>query len=105
MADGRNVTGPLVLASVTAFMAAAMFVAAIAVWLYGIIGSVILTCIITGFLLLTVSVTIYMIWVHEPVRRLRMQLEEIYGVVRAARAGFDWALKRLFDRSSGHAAE
>ncbi len=100
MADGRHVLGPLVFASVTAFMAAAMFVTAIAVWLYTLIGSVILTCVITGFLLLALSVIVYMVWVHEPVMRVRMQVEEIYGIVRAARSGFEWAFNRLLDKLS-----
>lgn len=100
MADGRHLLGPLVLASVTAFMAAAMFVTAIAVWIYGLVGSVIPTCLITGFLLLFISAAIYMIWVHEPVRRFRMQVEEISDAVRMVKSGFEWAVKRLFDKLS-----
>ena len=101
MGDNRHFFVPLVAMAAFAMIATILFVAALVIWLSGVLGSMIYTCLITGVVLSLFAALIYAVWIREPLRRLHDRIGAIYEVALYAKLGCEWAVRRLRDLIAG----
>lgn len=97
MDDNRPFFVPLVAMAATAMIATILIVTAFVVWLSGILGSMIYTCLIVGVVLALLSTLIYFVWIREPLRRFQDKISVIYEMSQYAKLGYEWAVKWLCD--------
>ncbi len=91
----RPVAGPLALFTITAAIAAAMFLTAVVLWLSEILGSTVLACIIVGGVFAIVAIIIYFASVRTTIERFRENLDTVYEVSRLAKSGYEWIIARI----------
>ena len=91
MDDNRPFFVPLVAMAATAMIATILIVTAFVVWLSGILGSMIYTCLIVGVVLALLSTLIYFVWIREPLRRFQDKISAIYEMSQYAKLGYEWA--------------
>lgn len=97
MDDNRPFFVPLVAMAATAMIATILIVTAFVVWLSGILGSMIYTCLIVGVVLALLSTLIYFVWIREPLRRFQDKISAIYEMSQYVKLGYEWAVKWLCD--------
>lgn len=101
MEDNRPFFVPLVAMAATAMIAAILVVTASVVWLSGVLGSMIYTCLIVGVVLALLATLIYFVWIREPLRRFQDKIGAIYEVAQYAKLGYEWAVKWLCNLIKG----
>lgn len=97
MDDNRPFFVPLVVMAATAIIATILVVTALVIWLSGILGSMICTCLIVGVVLALLAALIYFVWIREPLRHFQDKISAIYEMSQYAKLGYEWAVKWLCD--------
>ena len=77
MDDNRPFFVPLVAMAATAMIATILIVTAFVVWLSGILGSMIYTCLIVGVVRARLSTFIYLVWIRGPQRGVKDKISAI----------------------------
>ena len=92
MPEHHSLFAALTIVVLAALVAALLFVAAIVVWLAGIMGSVFYPCLIVGVVFAIIATIIYKVSLRQTIRQTEEHLGVIYDVAKIVNS----ALQRLF---------
>lgn len=82
--------------ALTALTAIFLLLTALVVWLSEVMGSFVGAALLVGGFFGILATVTYLLSIREAVERIRIQLETVYEVAQAAKAGYEWITKRLF---------
>lgn len=88
--SGGHFAAALVFFAMTATIAIFLLLTALVVWLSVLTGSFIASSLIVAGFFAVIALVIYLLSIREGVEHIRSQIETVYDVAHAAKAGYEW---------------
>ena len=91
----RSFVSSFVWLTVTAAIAIVLLLTAVVVWLSQLTGSFIASALILGGFFGVVALLIYLLSVRDAIEQIRTEVETVYEVANAAKAGYEWLSEKI----------